>query len=102
MHTIRHTDDSFDEDPSPQVFSALYDELETASVEHGDVSVVHEDSGWCISAHRDHRVVFAHLGDGGARHMIPVSKEKVLELWRKLIEGDIESIQSEPWRPGYT
>ncbi len=34
--------------------------------------------------------------------MIPVSKERVLALWRLLAAGDIEAILKEPWRPGYT
>jgi hypothetical protein len=37
-----------------------------------------------------------------ALHMIPVPKERVLELWRRLIGGDIDGLLSEPWRPGYT
>jgi hypothetical protein len=81
--------------------SDLYDELLSADREHGDVAVVHEESGWSISAHRDGRVVLEHLGKGGERHMIPVSKDRVLELWRKLVVGDIDSLMTEPWKHGY-
>jgi hypothetical protein len=33
--------------------------------------------------------------------MIPVPKERVLEMWKRLIDGDIEGFLSEPWKPGY-
>jgi hypothetical protein len=79
----------------------LYDELLVADREHGDVAVVHEDTGWGMSAHRDGRLVFEHLGEGGERHMVPVTKERVLQLWRRLIDGDIEGLKKEQWKPGY-
>lgn len=101
MFSVIHTDGSADENPSLDSLSALYDELLAADREHGDVAVVHEDSGWSLSAHRDGRVVFEHLGRGGERHMIPVSKERVLHLWRQLIDGDVDGILGEPWRAGY-
>jgi hypothetical protein len=62
---------------------------------------VHEDSGWCMSAHRDGRLVLGHLGKGGERHMMPVTKQHVLELWIRLIDGDIDGLLSEPWKQGY-
>jgi hypothetical protein len=53
-------------------------------------------------AHRDGRFVFEHLGgQGGPRHMIPVPKDRVLELWRRLINGDIDDLLLEAWKPGY-
>jgi hypothetical protein len=101
MFSVIHTDGSGDENPPLASLSALYDELQSADREHGDVAVVHEDSGWSMSAHRDGRVVFEHLGKGMERHMIPVPKERVLELWRRLIDGDINGLLAESWKPGY-
>lgn len=54
-----------------------------------------------MSAHRDGRLVFEHLGHGGERHMFPVPKEQVIQLWQRLIGGDIEALLTEPWKPGY-
>ncbi len=34
--------------------------------------------------------------------MIPISKERTLKLWNQLIEGDIDGLLREPWKPGYT
>lgn len=102
MFSVIHTNGAGDDDPPMANLSDLYDELLTADREHGDVAVVHEDTGWSISAHRDGRVVFEWLGRGGEpRHMIPVTKERVLTLWRWLIDGEIEALLEEPWRPGY-
>ena len=54
-----------------------------------------------MSAHRDGRVVLDHLDTRGERHMIPVPKERVIDLWKRLIDGDIEALMAEPWKPGY-
>ena len=102
MFNILHTDESGEVNPPVEKLPDLYDELLTADREHGDVSVVHEDSGWSMSAHRDGRLVFEHLRTRGSqRHMIPVPKAHVLELWKRLIDGDIDRLLQEPWKPGY-
>ena len=90
------------EDGSEEALPALYDELALADQEHGDVAVVHEETGWSLSAHRDGRVVMEHLGDGGERHMVPVSREKVLDLWSRLVTGRFDELFAEPWKSGYT
>jgi hypothetical protein len=85
------------------MLSALYEELAESDQEHGDVSVCHDESLWCMAAHRDGRLVFVQLdGEGGGpRHMIPVPKDQVIQFWHRLIDGDIEGLLNEPWRPGY-
>ena len=104
MFRIIHTDESEEENPPLESLSALYDEVLTADREHGDVVVLRDDIGWCMSAHGDGRLVFEQLGTRGktARHMIPVPKDRVLELWKRLIDGDIEGLLLEPWKSGYT
>jgi hypothetical protein len=102
MYGVTHMDGSGEDDPPLERLPLLYDELWESGIFDGDVSVIHDDTGWCISAHRDRRVVLEHLGNGGERHMLPVSKEHVLELWRRLIQGNIEAVLSEPWIPGYS
>jgi hypothetical protein len=101
VFSVIHADGSSDENPPAESLSDLYDELQHADREHGDVAVVHEGSGWSMSAHRDGRLVFEHLGEGGERHMMPVPKERVLGLWIRLIDGDIDGLLSEPWQRGY-
>jgi hypothetical protein len=101
MFSIVHRHGSSDKNPSLDSLSDLYDELQLDDIEHVDVTVVHDDSGWAMSAYGSGRLIFEHLGEGGERHMIPVSKDRVLELWRLLAAGDIDTLLKEPWRPGY-
>jgi hypothetical protein len=102
MYGIVHMDGSGEDNPPVERMSELYDELFSSGIVDGNVSVIDDNTGWGMSAHRDGRLVFEHLGgEGGPHHMIPVPKERVLELWRRLIDGDIHSILSEPWKPGY-
>lgn len=101
MISTRGIDDSGEIDPPVESFSDLYEALEKSDQEHGDVSVTDQDSGWSISAHRDGRVVLVNLFEPGGRHMHPVAKAKVLELWGMLASGDMEGIRAEPWRDGY-
>jgi len=102
MFSVTHMDASGDDDPPIESLSSLYDELENSGIVDGDVAVIHKDTGWYISAHRDGRIVFEHIRDRKPRHMIPVPKERVIELWKLLIEGNIAQILLEPWNPGYT
>ena len=101
MFSIFHLHGTWDESPPIGALSDLYDELQYADAEYVDVTVVHDDSGWSMSAYQSGRLIFDHLAHGGARHMIQVSKERVLTLWCLLAAGDIDAILKEPWRPGY-
>ncbi|WP_395736906.1 hypothetical protein [Prosthecobacter sp.] len=101
MFGVTHMDGSGDDDPPVQSLDALYDELKLSGIMDGSVAVIHDDTGWCMSAHRDGRLVFEHLTKGGEMHMKPVRKEQVLELWQRLIEGNIGGLLSESWKSGY-
>jgi len=101
MYGVMHADGSGEDNPPVESLSDLYDELLSTDDEHPDVSVIHDDSGWCVSAYRSGLLVFEHLGRGGERHMRNVPKERVLILWRRLIGGDIAGLLSEPWEEGY-
>jgi hypothetical protein len=68
--------------------------------EHPSVSLSHE-SEWTLSAFPDGLVIWENVEKDVARHMLHVSRPKVLELWTELAEGQIEAIESEPWLPGY-
>jgi hypothetical protein len=104
MITTRNIDDTGDTDPTDLQLSDLYDQLQHSDQEHGDVSVTDEESGWCLSAHRDGRIILANLidFDREARHMHPISKDKVLELWLALRDSNIDRIEAQPWKPGYS
>lgn len=101
MFGVIHMDGSGEDNPPLENLSGLYDELFSSGIEDGNVAVIHDDSGWCISAHRDGGLVFEHLGNGGERHMNQVPRERVLELWKRLIAGEIDGLLAESWKPGY-
>jgi hypothetical protein len=75
-------------------------ELDVVDEEHPDAWVTHE-SGWCLSAFSSGLLVWENLEHGEPRHMIAVSRERVLRLWIMLSEGRVSEIDLEPWLPGY-
>lgn len=91
-----------EQDPPLASLADLLRELDDRQddIEHSDVSVTHE-SEWCISVFREGHIVLENLESGGERHMRGVPDAKILELWDFLARGDLESIKSEPWTPGY-
>lgn len=99
--SIIHCNGSSENTQDLDSLNALFDELSTADQEHGDVALVHEETGWSLSAHRDGRAVFENLDSGGERHMIPVPKDHVIRLWHLLAAGQIDEIFREPWKLGY-
>ncbi|MBL8715659.1 MAG: hypothetical protein JNL79_06670 [Myxococcales bacterium] len=102
MFWIRHTDDSDEDDPPLAALSDLYAELSTLDREHGEVSVTNDDIDWCVSAHRDGRVVLVRRDVDEDQHMFPVDRERVIEIWRRLVDGDVAGLLREPWKAGYT
>ena len=102
MFGVVHMDGSGEDNPPVESLPDLYDELFTTGITDGDVSVIHDDSGWCLSAHRDGRLILGNLEDRESEcHMIHVPRARVLDLWRRLIAGDIDGLRAEPWKPGY-
>lgn len=79
----------------------LLTSLNIEDEEHPDVALTHE-SEWCLSAFPGGLLVWENVEFGtDPKHMRNVDREKVLELWCKLAEGDIDAVSSEPWLDGY-
>jgi hypothetical protein len=99
---ITHRWGDMEDAPPFDSFAALYDELEHEDEEHVSVSLTHE-SEWNLGAYRGGHLIWENLEtvENEARHMENVPKEKVLELWQKLAQGQIDEINQEPWLPGY-
>jgi len=99
---VTHRYGAMDSGPPLSALPALLGELadRPEDTEHGSVAVSHE-SEWCMTVSRGGYVVFEHLESGGERHMHAVPDVKIIELWSRLAQGDIASIESEPWSPGY-
>ncbi len=97
---ITHTHGAMESSPPLSSLPGLLDELATADPEHADVSLTHE-SEWCISVSRSGYVSCENLEAGEPRHMRELSRERILDLWARLARGEVESLKSEPWLPGY-
>ena len=99
--TITHASGDMESDLSLDCFADLLTEIDGANGEHIDVALKH-DSEWCLSALANGSLIWENVeGVNLPRHMKNVSKERIIELWTKLAQGEIESINSEPWLEGY-
>jgi hypothetical protein len=89
-------------DPPLSSLPSLLRELDARpeDAEHFSVAVTHE-SEWRISASPGGHVIFERLEEGGETHMVAVPEVKIIGLRSRLISGDIASLESEPWKPGY-
>lgn len=100
---ITHVGGAMDADPPLESLEMLFEELlREADDEHFSVAVTHETE-WCLGAYESGDLVWENL-EGPAnkpRHMKGLSREKIIALWKKLANGEIEEIQSEPWLEGY-
>ena len=99
---IHHRGGEYEREPTLDRLSTLYDELKYEDDEHPDVSLTHE-SEWSLGAFGSGLLVWENVAetDVKPRHMKNVSKDKTIELWKKLAQGKIEEIDKEPWLSGY-
>jgi hypothetical protein len=79
----------------------LLDSLSPRDPEHRDVSLNHQ-TGWSITVLNGGRVIFENVKTGeGPWHMNGKPRDEILRLWKMLSEGEIESLQEQPWLDGY-
>ena len=91
-------------EPTEARMREILAELDAEDDEHPDVYLRHE-SGWCLSAYGT-LLIWENVNEGvdgepQPRHMNEVSRGRVLELWLKLANGQVEEIEAEQWLPGY-
>jgi hypothetical protein len=94
MTTLIHIDGSGSDLSHVDELNELYAELVKSDVEHGKVSVIDDDSAWCISVHRNGLVILENLNNAGAMNLQNVSREDVVHILRQLIDSQIDSIRS--------
>lgn len=101
--TITHRDGGMDDGEE----SALHDliaELDgELDLEHPDVSVTDDESGWCLSYFQNGLTVFENVNGGevGPRHMANVSREDAVSLMFSVGRGDISVVNQLAWEQGY-
>lgn len=101
--TITHRDGGMD-DGGESALRDLIAELDGQfDLEHPDVSVTDDESGWCLSYFQNGLAVFENVngGDVGPRHMAGVSREYALRLLSFIGRGDISVVDQLPWGQGY-
>ncbi len=86
-------------DPSVDRMRAILVELGANDDEHQDVALTH-DSEWCLSAFPSGLLIWENLEQGEPRHMNGITRERVLALWLKLAQGQLDYIEAEPWLAG--
>lgn len=100
--SVLHTDGHGEDDPSLDTLVQLLEELAFADEEHRDISVIHQESAWCVSVHGGGRLVLENLRQRTeAKHMTGVSAQVALAIMELVARGNIESAFSHPWNPGY-
>src|SRR3954452_12842070 len=96
-----------DDEPDPPLdrLDALLDEVDEdpSDIEHTGVAVVH-DSGWTIGVYTGWLVVYENVDDLEVkpRHLeLGTDRPRVLRLMRAAAEGDLRTLDAQPWCPGY-
>jgi hypothetical protein len=97
--------DSIDS-PNVEEMQKFLDKLDIDDPEHCEVWLSHWESGWTLGCLPNNEVHLDIDADNGQnippRHLTNVSREKMLSLWQKLANGQLEELEKEPWLPGYT
>jgi hypothetical protein len=92
---------AMERDPPVARLRELLQSLDIDDKEHPDVALTHE-SGWCLSAFPSGLLVWENDETNSLpRHMKAVPREEVLRLWLKLAQGEIATIEAQPWKSGY-
>jgi hypothetical protein len=100
-YTITHRTGEMETDPPLDRMRALVRELDVDDPEHPDVAVSHE-SGWTLSAYPDGLVVWESVGeDYEPRHTRNVPRQRLVELFLAVAQGEFAIVEQEAWRTGY-
>jgi|SoiMethySBSTD1v2_1073268.scaffolds.fasta_scaffold1067435_2 hypothetical protein len=88
-------------DPSVDRMRFHLRSLDPEDEEHGSVRLVHRESGWGLEYFGDRLILQNTTIRGSQRHLIGISAERALELWKTLSERNIDEVMQESWKPGY-
>ena len=75
------------------------DDLDPDTVDHPDISLIHDTSGWMITLYPKGIASLENFEDAdeGPKHIKGVNRKTALKLWQLLASGDINSIKSSLW-----
>ncbi|MEM1221514.1 MAG: hypothetical protein AAGH40_02025 [Verrucomicrobiota bacterium] len=77
---------------------ATLDDVGISEVDHPDVSLVHDASGWSITLYPNGVAALENLDEESEpRYLSNVSRSDALKLWIELSVGNIEALLIQPW-----
>lgn len=85
--------------PSEAELRQFLEGIEPADEEHGAAWVSDEFDN-SLEFNGDGTLVFSRGTDGASRHISGVTNARALELWLLLIQGRLDDLEGQPWRPG--
>jgi hypothetical protein len=95
--------DSIDKPSLAEMRKLLFD-VDPNDDEHGDAWLSADDHTLEWSGVDSGRLVYWRRakakGRDGPRHLVGVTRERTLELWRMLAEGHLEEVERQAWLPG--
>jgi len=89
--------------PSVEQMRRFLDTSDIVDEEHNEVWLTHDQTSWTLSCFRNSKIVFYQISDEyeyKPRHLTNVSRDKMLELWKKLANGQFEDLEKETWKLG--
>lgn len=93
------------DNPSVEQMRKFLDRLDINDKEHSEVWLTHNQTSWTLSCFPSSKVVFYRISDEfeyQPRHLINVSRDKMLELWQKLANGQLVDLEKELWMIGHS
>lgn len=93
------------DNPSIEQMREFLERLNLDDEEHSEVWLTHDQTSWTLSCFPSSKIVFYQMSDGyeyKPRHLTNVSRDKMLELWQKLANGQLDELEKELWKPGHS
>ncbi|WP_198141326.1 hypothetical protein [Verrucomicrobium spinosum] len=88
------------DDPSESKMREVLAELDVPDPEHPDAWLTHE-SGWTLSIFSGGSCILSNSAmDTGPQYLEAISRAEALQLWIKLSRGQVQDMQSLPWKDG--
>lgn len=100
MYTVRHWWGKEEREVPAERFAEILAELKAADSEHSTTSLKHE-SEWVLSYCKTGVLVYENVEEGDPRHMAGVPASVVVELWKRLADGELDALEKQPWKAGY-
>jgi len=91
------------DNPSIEQMRQFLQRLNIDDEEHNEVWLTHDQTSWTLSCFPSSKVVFYRISDEyeyKPRHLENISRDKMLELWQKLANGQFEDLEKESWKFG--